>query len=138
MAVEVLEAPATAASPAPHDQVIVLFGATGDLARRKLLPGIFHLFEAGLMPERFALIGASRSALSSEEFVELAHEAVCSSGRRPVEGDSWQRFAAALDFASTGDGFDRLGSRDRRAPGRSSTMPSSCTTSRCRPPRPTA
>ena len=63
MAVEVLEAPARAASPVPDDQVIVLFGATGDLARRKLLPGIFHLFEAGLMPERFALIGAARSDL---------------------------------------------------------------------------
>ncbi len=109
MAVEVLEAPTTAASPTPHDQVIVLFGATGDLARRKLLPGIFHLFEAGLMPERFALIGTARSALSQEDFVELAHEAVCSSGRRPVAGDSWQRFAAMLDFASTGDGFNRLG-----------------------------
>ena len=115
MAVEVLEAPTTAASPAPHDQVIVLFGATGDLARRKLLPGIFHLFEAGLMPERFALVGTARSALSSEEFVELVHEAVCSSGRRPVEGDSWQRFAAALGFASTGEGFDRLGAEIDRA-----------------------
>ncbi|HUC08440.1 MAG TPA: glucose-6-phosphate dehydrogenase [Solirubrobacterales bacterium] len=110
MAVEVLEAPTTAASPTPHDQVIVLFGATGDLARRKLLPGIFHLFEAGLMPERFALIGTSRSALSKQEFVELTREAVCGSGRRPVAGDSWQRFAASLDFASTGDGFDQLGS----------------------------
>src|SRR6187399_1516964 len=109
MAVEVLDAPTTAASPTPHDQVIVLFGATGDLARRKLLPGIFHLFEAGLMPERFALIGTARSSLSSEEFAELAHEAICDSGRRPVEGDSWQRFAEALGFVSTGDGFDRLG-----------------------------
>jgi glucose-6-phosphate 1-dehydrogenase len=109
MAVEALEAPTPAASPTPHDQVIVLFGATGDLARRKLLPGIFHLFEAGLMPERFALIGTARSSLSSEEFVELAHDAVCDSGRRPVGGDSWQRFAAAIDFASTGAGFGRLG-----------------------------
>jgi glucose-6-phosphate 1-dehydrogenase len=90
--------------------VIVLFGATGDLARRKLLPGIFHLFEAGLMPERFALIGAARSDLSEVEFVELAREAVCSSGRRPVEGESWNRFADSLGFASTGDGFEQLDS----------------------------
>ncbi len=110
MAVEVLEAPARAASPVPDDQVIVLFGATGDLARRKLLPGIFHLFEAGLMPERFALIGAARSDLSDEEFAELAREAVCGSGRRPVEGESWNRFADSLGFASTGDGFEQLGS----------------------------
>src|SRR3954454_25115974 len=110
MAVEVLEAPTTVASPVPDDQVIVLFGATGDLARRKLLPGIFHLFEAGLMPERFALIGAARSDLSDGEFVELAREAVCGSGRRPVEGESWNRFADSLGFASTGDGFEQLGS----------------------------
>ncbi len=109
MAVETLEAPATAASPVPDDQVIVLFGATGDLARRKLLPGIFHLFEAGLMPERFALIGAARSELSEEEFVELSREAVCGSGRRPLEGESWNRFAESLGFASTGEGFERLG-----------------------------
>jgi glucose-6-phosphate 1-dehydrogenase len=108
MAVEVLEAPTTAAPPVPHDQVIVLFGATGDLARRKLLPGIFHLFEAGLMPERFALIGAARSDLSDEEFAELAREAVCGSGRRPVEGESWNRFADSLGFVSTGDGFGEL------------------------------
>jgi glucose-6-phosphate 1-dehydrogenase len=108
MAVETLEAPAMAASPVPGDQVIVLFGATGDLARRKLLPGIFHLFEAGLMPERFALIGAARSDLSGEEFAELAREAVCGSGRRPVEGESWNRFAESLGFVSTGDGFAEL------------------------------
>ena len=110
MAVETLEAPATASSPVPDDQVIVLFGATGDLARRKLLPGIFHLFEAGLMPERFALIGAARSDLTEEEFVELARKAVCGSGRRPVEGESWNRFAGSLGFASIGDGFEQLGS----------------------------
>jgi len=110
MAVETLEAPTTAASPVPDDQVIVLFGATGDLARRKLLPGIFHLFEAGLMPERFALIGAARTNLTEEEFVELAREAVCGSGRRPVEGESWNRFADSLGYASTGEGFERLGS----------------------------
>jgi glucose-6-phosphate 1-dehydrogenase len=93
----------------PRDQTIVLFGATGDLARRKLLPGIFHLFEAGLMPERFTLIGAARSALGDAEFAELAREAVCDSGRRPLAGDPWNRFAESLRFVSLGDGFERLG-----------------------------
>jgi glucose-6-phosphate 1-dehydrogenase len=93
----------------PRDQTIVLFGATGDLARRKLLPGIFHLFEAGLMPERFTLVGAARSALGDGEFAELAREAVCDSGRRPLAGESWNRFAESLRFVSLGEGFDRLG-----------------------------
>ncbi len=44
----------------PDDHVIVLFGALGDLAKRKLLPGLFHLDRAGLMPERYKVIGTSR------------------------------------------------------------------------------
>ncbi|MDX6602685.1 MAG: glucose-6-phosphate 1-dehydrogenase [Solirubrobacterales bacterium] len=115
MAVEALEAPAVAAPTVPRDQAIVLFGVTGDLARRKLLPGIFHLFQAGLMPERFALVGAARRTLSNEQFVELAHEAICDSGRRPVSDDSWARFAAALSYVSLEDGFAELGDAVERA-----------------------
>jgi glucose-6-phosphate 1-dehydrogenase len=115
MAVETLEAPAPVSATIPVDQVIVLYGATGDLARRKLLPGIFHLFQAGLMPERFAVIGASRKELSGEAFTELVHDAICDSGRRPVSEESWQRFSAALDFASLGDGFESLSSAVGRA-----------------------
>ena len=89
MAVDVAEAPPAAAPPTiPRDQVIVLFGATGDLSKRKLLPGIFHLFEAGLMPEHFVLIGASRSDIGEDEFVALVREAVSGSGRRPEPGES--------------------------------------------------
>jgi glucose-6-phosphate 1-dehydrogenase len=48
--------------PRPDNHVIVVFGATGDLARRKLLPGLFHLAAAGLMPDRYRIIGSSRRA----------------------------------------------------------------------------
>jgi len=99
---------AVSRAPVPQEQVIVLFGATGDLSRRKLLPGIFHLFQAGLMPERFALIGASRGHLGNDDFVELAHDAVCDSGRRPVSEESWHRFAESLRSASIGNGFEGL------------------------------
>jgi glucose-6-phosphate 1-dehydrogenase len=109
MTVEQVEVPAGAPAPTvPDDQVIVLFGATGDLARRKLLPGIFHLAEAGLMPERFVVIGASRSDMEDEEFVALAREAVEECGRGPVSADSWERFAASLRFTAVGDGLDAL------------------------------
>ncbi|HEY2335124.1 MAG TPA: glucose-6-phosphate dehydrogenase [Solirubrobacterales bacterium] len=109
-------APAIATAPTiPRDQAIVLFGATGDLARRKLLPGIFHLFEAGLMPERFTLIGASRGALGQDEFVGLVRDAVCGSGRRPSPGESLTRFLAAVRFAPLGDGFAELGEEVARA-----------------------
>jgi glucose-6-phosphate 1-dehydrogenase len=93
----------------PEDQVIVLFGATGDLAKRKLLPGMFHLAEAGLMPERFRIVGTARGDLSEGEFRELAHAAIDGSGRRPASTEAWERFAESLRFASVGDGFEALG-----------------------------
>src|SRR4029450_2434155 len=60
----------------PDDHVIVLFGATGDLARRKLLPGLFRLGKAGLMPARYRIIGSGRSQLTDDEFRRHAKEAV--------------------------------------------------------------
>ena len=93
----------------PADQAIVLFGATGDLARRKLLPGMFHLARVGLMPERFRILGAARTAIGTEEFRALAREAVEGSGRRPLDEANWDRFAASLDFVGVGDGLEALG-----------------------------
>jgi glucose-6-phosphate 1-dehydrogenase len=93
----------------PPDQVIVLFGATGDLARRKLLPGMFHLARVGLMPERFRIVGAARKAIDVEEFRALARSAVEASGRRSLDAEAWERFAESLRFAGVGDGFAELG-----------------------------
>jgi hypothetical protein len=56
----------------PENHIFVLFGATGDLAARKLLPGLFHLAAVGLMPDRFRIIGSSRRPMSDERFRELA------------------------------------------------------------------
>ncbi len=92
----------------PGDRVIVLFGATGDLARRKLLPGMFHLAQAGLMPRGFLILGASRTGIEDEEFREMAREAVEESGRRPVSAGAWEEFAARLRFAAVGDGLEPL------------------------------
>lgn len=59
-------------APRPGDLVIVMFGATGDLAKRKLLPGLFHLAAAGLMPDKYQIIGSSRRGLTDEQFREHA------------------------------------------------------------------
>jgi glucose-6-phosphate 1-dehydrogenase len=106
----------TAAAPAarrddrvPVDQVIVLFGATGDLSRRKLLPGIFHLARVGLMPERFRIIGTARRPIGTDEFRALARESVEGSGRRPLDEGQWERFASSLEFVGVGEGFEPLG-----------------------------
>jgi glucose-6-phosphate 1-dehydrogenase len=81
------------AMPAPKDQVIVLFGATGDLAKRKLLPGMFHLAQVGLMPERFRIIGAARKGIGDEEFQRLAREAIEDADRDSAEGEAVGEFA---------------------------------------------
>jgi glucose-6-phosphate 1-dehydrogenase len=99
----------------PGDQVIVLFGATGDLAKRKLLPGMFHLAQVGLMPERFRIVGAARKELGDEEFRALAGDSIFGSDRKPDDPEAWERFSEALRFASVGDGFEGLGGEIRRA-----------------------
>lgn len=92
----------------PEDHVIVLFGATGDLARRKLLPGMFHLAQAGLMPERFRIVGTSRRELADDDFRELARAAVDEFGREPATGEAWEGFADSLSAVGIGDGLGAL------------------------------
>lgn len=107
---------ATAGAPAagttatvPEDQVIVLFGATGDLAKRKLLPGMFHLAAVGLMPRRFRIVGAARREVSLDQFRELARESVEAAGHGPVPPDAWEEFSESLRFVGVGEGLEPLG-----------------------------
>jgi glucose-6-phosphate 1-dehydrogenase len=79
----------------PADHVIVLFGATGDLARRKLLPGLFRLDQAGLMPERYRIVGTSRAALDRDGFRAFAREALDELGGPSPNGE-WDAFARRL------------------------------------------
>jgi glucose-6-phosphate 1-dehydrogenase len=84
----------------PDNHVIVLFGATGDLARRKLLPGLCHLAAAGLMPDRYQIIGSSRRQLTREQFWEVARQATAEFGIIKPEGPDWEAFLDRLWFAS--------------------------------------
>ncbi|MBA3749248.1 MAG: glucose-6-phosphate dehydrogenase [Solirubrobacterales bacterium] len=68
-----------------HPTALVILGATGDLARRKLLPALYNLAHEGALPERFALIGNARSELSDDEFREMAVGAVREFSRRPPD-----------------------------------------------------
>ncbi|HEY2479925.1 MAG TPA: glucose-6-phosphate dehydrogenase [Solirubrobacterales bacterium] len=98
-----------AADRVATDQVIVLFGATGDLAKRKLLPGMFHLSQVGLMPKGFRIIGAARHPISTDEFRAVARESVEHSGRKPDADGAFDEFAKSLSFVGVGDGFAPLG-----------------------------
>ncbi len=87
---------------APDDQVLILFGATGDLAKRKLLPGLFHLAVAGMMPERYRIVGSGRpdgSALDSEGFRAHVRDALEEFGRHELSEENWASFASRLSFA---------------------------------------
>ncbi len=88
------------ARPTPH--VIVLFGATGDLARRKLLPGLFHLFVAGLLPDEFRIIGSAppEFAISDAEFRQAAESACNQFGNCKPSEHPWDDFAARLSFGA--------------------------------------
>jgi glucose-6-phosphate 1-dehydrogenase len=90
----------THARPGPH--IIVLFGATGDLAKRKLLPGLYHLFVAGLLPEKFAIIGTSppEFAVSEDDFRKHARSACDEFGVAKPFGEPWEKFVSHLTFAS--------------------------------------
>jgi len=89
-------------SPRPEDHVIVLFGATGDLAKRKLLPGLFHLHAAGLLPREYRVIGSSPAqyALTDEQFKEHAEEACADFCITKPTDPSWPSFAERLSFAA--------------------------------------
>ncbi|MEU4211023.1 glucose-6-phosphate dehydrogenase [Streptomyces sp. NPDC026206] len=91
-----------AKSATPDDHVVVLFGATGDLARRKLLPGLHRLDRAGLMPRDYRIVGSAPSgaALTDEEFRAHAGDAVREFGSGDPAGREWEAFAARLSFGA--------------------------------------
>jgi glucose-6-phosphate 1-dehydrogenase len=70
-----------------HPTTLVIFGGTGDLAKRKLLPAIYNLAHEGSLPERFNLIGSSRGDMSDDEYRELARESIRQFSRRQPSED---------------------------------------------------
>jgi glucose-6-phosphate 1-dehydrogenase len=89
----------------PH--VMVLFGATGDLARRKLLPGMFHLAQAGLLPE-CRIIGTSLDDLDDEGFRDFARAALKEFSHHGFLEEEWKEFAGHLFFVCQAAGSEVL------------------------------
>ena len=92
----------TRSHPRPEPYVYVLFGATGDLAKRKLLPGLYHLFVAGLLPEKFRIIGTSprKFEWADEDFAAHAKAAIEEFGTSKPTGPQWDQFASRLSFGA--------------------------------------
>src|ERR1700719_399836 len=78
-------------------QVVVLFGATGDLSHRKLLPGLFRRTSIGFIPAT-RIIGVSLEDIDAEEFRKLARSALDEFSTHKVTDDNWQSFAETLDY----------------------------------------
>jgi len=87
----------------PEPCALVIFGASGDLARRKIFPALYALAVRRLLPERFAVLGAARSEWTDEDFRRQMEAAVREFGRDEFRQDAWDRLAesthyVALDF----------------------------------------
>ncbi len=95
----------------PQDQDIVIIGATGDLARRKLFPALYRLFERREEVPEGRIIGYGRKRVADDAFRDLARAAVEASGQR-VDDATWKRFAQRLTYVSGEEGgYDELARR---------------------------
>jgi glucose-6-phosphate 1-dehydrogenase len=85
----------------PEPCVLVIFGATGDLTRRKIFPALYALAVRKLLPEQFAILGVARTEQSSEDFVAHMEEAVREFGRDEFSPAVWEELASRTRYAAT-------------------------------------
>ena len=87
----------------PHACVITIFGASGDLTKRKLIPALYNLALEDRLPERFAVVGYARSEMSHEAFREKMRDAVGEFSRTGLKETAvWEKFAATLYYVRGG------------------------------------
>src|SRR5437868_13004824 len=80
--------------------VFVIFGASGDLTRSKLLPSIFNLVEDGLLPEEFAILGVARPQIDQAAYRRQMREQVHQAEGEPLEPEKWKRIEDRLYYVS--------------------------------------
>jgi glucose-6-phosphate 1-dehydrogenase len=105
--------PAVGSRPYRHDEVavdphvVVLFGATGDLARRKLIPGLAYLDQSELAPN-IQVVATSLEDMSIEEFLKVAKSAIDEFGTHKLNKEQWGRFAETVSYVPQGAGPEAL------------------------------
>jgi glucose-6-phosphate 1-dehydrogenase len=97
-----------------YPQIVILVGATGDLSKRKLLPGLFHLSTAGFIPG-CRIIGVSLDDIDADGFRAIARDALTQFSSRPVDAADWAAFAQCLDYVSLSAGAEPLKAAVERA-----------------------
>jgi glucose-6-phosphate 1-dehydrogenase len=95
----------------PEPCAIVIFGASGDLTKRKLIPALYSLAYRKLLPEQFAVVGVARRAQSSAQFAAAMKKAVKAYARDPFRQDVWDSLAAGMRYVGTE--FDDEAGEDR-------------------------
>ena len=79
-------------------RILVIFGVTGDLAQKKLLPAVYDLANRGLLPPSFGLTGFARRDWTQERFIEFVKTAVQAHCRTPFKESTWLNLAAGIRF----------------------------------------
>ena len=97
----------------PDSCILVIFGASGDLTAKKLMPALYALAVRGLLPEHFAIVGAARSEESDDQFRERMKQAVKDHARDPFEDEAWEKLAGGMRY-TTLDFADDKGEDDLR------------------------
>ncbi|MGZ6078961.1 MAG: glucose-6-phosphate dehydrogenase, partial [Myxococcaceae bacterium] len=82
----------------PEPCALVVFGITGDLARKKLLPAVYDLANRGLLPTNFALLGFARRDWAVQDFAQVSRDAARQHARTPWREDVWEQLAGAVKF----------------------------------------
>jgi glucose-6-phosphate 1-dehydrogenase len=77
---------------------LIIFGVTGDLARKKLMPAVYDLAHRGLLPPGFALVGFARRDWVDQDFAKVVHDAVEQYARTPFDEDVWKQLAEGIRF----------------------------------------
>jgi glucose-6-phosphate 1-dehydrogenase len=90
----------------PEPCAIAIFGASGDLTQRKIMPALYALAMRGLLPARFGIVGVSRTEMSTEDFVERMRQAVMVNCRDEFRHDVWERLAEGLHYVSADFGVE--------------------------------
>ncbi|MFR9724878.1 glucose-6-phosphate dehydrogenase [Streptomyces sp. MS19] len=92
---------------------LVIFGVTGDLSRKKLMPAVYDLANRGLLPPGFSLVGFARRDWEDEDFAQVVHDAVREHARTPFREEVWQQLAEGMRFIpgqfDDDEAFKRLG-----------------------------
>ena len=89
-----------------------MFGVTGDLSRKKLMPAVYDLANRGLLPPGFGLVGFARRDWEDEDFAKVVHDAVAERARTPFREEVWEQLLEGIRFVrgefDDNDAFERL------------------------------